>query len=154
MSKIVVVFLLLHSFGFSQSKVYLGNYASMNSLIYEITAKEVIRVNSMANKSPFLFIDGTKIYLNQRMSFTDVKYTIKENSIYKGDSNSSFDILFTLKDGKLYVGQGRFGEVVLYTLKEGKIYQGDSTSTFNQLMSYELTNESDLILIAAAIAPY
>lgn len=101
-----------------------------------------------------LFLEGNKIYLNQRKSFTDVKYTIKENAIYKGDSNSSFDVLFTLKDGKVFIGQGRFGETILYTLKDGKIYQGDSTSTFNQIMSYELKSESDLILIVAAILPF
>lgn len=138
----------------AQSKVYVGSFPSLNSQIYEILPSKILRVTNAANKSPKLFIQGNLIYFNERRSFTDVMYTFSENQLFKGNSSSSFDVLFTLKDGKLYAGDGRFSQVVLYTFSDGKIYRGDSTSTFDFLMSYELGSDADLILVAAAIAPY
>lgn len=138
----------------AQTKVYVGSFPSMNSQIYEISSNKISRVTNAANKAPILFIQGSLIYFNERKSFTDVMYTYSENQLFKGNSTSSFDALFTLIDGKLYAGDGRFSQVVLFTFSEGKIYRGDSTSTFDLLMSYELNSDTDLILVAAAIAPY
>lgn len=138
----------------AQTKVFVGQFPSMNSQIYEISSSKIQRVTNAANKSSILFIQGSQIYFNERRSFTDVMYTFSEDQLFKGNSTSSFDILFTLVDGKMYAGDGKFSQVVLYTFRDGKIYRGDSSSSFDVLMSYELNDPKDLILIAAAIAPY
>lgn len=138
----------------AQTKVYVGQFPSLNTQIYEIVPSKILRVTNAANKSPILFIQGNLIYFNERRSFMEVMYTFSEDQLFKGNSTSSFDALFTLKEGKLYAGDGRFSQVVVYTFSEGKIYRGDSTSSFDLLMSYELNSPTDLILIAAAIAPY
>lgn len=138
----------------AQTKVYVGQFPSMNTQVYEISSTKIQRVTNAANKSAVLFIQGNLIYFNERKSFTDVMYTFSENQLFKGNSTSSFDVLFTLKDNKLYAGDGRFSQVVLYTFNDGKIYRGDSNSSFDLLMSYELNSPGDMILIAAAIAPY
>lgn len=154
--RVFIAFLCVF-FGFqiqAQTKVYVGQFPSMNTQIYEISSSKIQRVTNAANKSPILFIQGNLIYFKERRSFTDVMYTFSEDQLFKGNSTSSFDVLFTLKEGKMYAGDGRFSQVVVYTLRDGKIYKGDSTSNFDLIMSYELEDEQDLILVAAAIAPY
>ncbi len=154
MKYILIFFLLCSQMLSAQTKVYLGQFPSMNSWIYEINTSQVLKVNNAASKVPILFRQGKQLYYNERRSFTDVKCTVVNNQIFKGNSSSTFDILFTLKDGKLYAGDGNFGQQILYTLEDGKIYMGDSNSTFDLLMTYELASEEDLIVIAAVIAPY
>lgn len=151
---IFAVLLTLSFYGFGQTKVYIGEFASLSSLIYEVRPQQITRFTNAANKAPYLFRQGNLIYFDSRKSFTDVLYTIEDNHIYKGNSTSSFDLLYTLQDDRLYVGDGRFNQTCLFTFKDGKIYRGDSGSAFDVLMCYELENPEDLIIIAAIIAPY
>ncbi len=151
---LLIAFLALLGSAYGQSKVYIGEFSSLTSLLYEIHPQQVIRISSVANKTPYLFRQGNRIYFDNRKSFTDVLYTIEDNHIYKGNSNSTFDLLYTLQDGRLYIGDGRFNQTCLFTFNNGKIYKGDSSSSFDVLMCYELDNPEDLIIIAAIIAPY
>jgi len=154
MKSMILLFLFFSHFVFAQTKVYVGQFPSMNSWIYEITATQILKVNNAANKVPMLHRQGKELYYNERKSFTDVKCSIVGGQIFKGKSTSTFDVLFTLKNGKLYAGDGNFGQKIVYTFENGKIYLGDSTSSFDLLMTYELAKEEDLMLIAAIIAPY
>jgi len=153
--KLILIFALSCSqLVLAQTKVYQGQFPSLNSLMYEINSTQILKVNNTANKVAMLFRQGKELYFNERKSFTDVKCTISNNQIFRGKSSSNFDVLFTLKQGKLYVGDGNFGQHVMYTFEDGKIYLGDSNSTFDLLMTYELAKDEDLIIIAAVIAPY
>lgn len=151
---IVLFFALACSHSWGQTKVYMGNFPSLSSLIYEVHPQKVIRFQNAAVKADYLFVQGKTIYFDSRKSAWDVKCSFDEKHIYKGNSTSTFDILYTLKDGKLYLGDGSFNQTCLYTLQDGKVYQGDSTSPFDILMCYELQNPGDLIIIAALIVPY
>lgn len=138
----------------SQVKVYIGNQKLQSNLIYQIENKIAYRVNNIASKIDFLYIDGDKVYLKDRKFFTDIKYTVLNNSIFKGSSTSVFDILFTFKDDKIYIGNSDFRSDCLYTFKDGVIYRGDSTSLFDAFMSYEVQTSAELIYVAMLILPY
>lgn len=147
-----ILFSIVAIFVQGQTKIYVGPQKITSDLIYEIENKIVYRVNNLASKTDFLYIDGDKIYFKDRKYFTDVKYTIQNNCFYKG--SSTFDKLFTFKDDKLYLGEGNFQSDCLFTFKNGVVYRGDSESTFDAFMSYEVQIPSELIYVVMLTLPY
>lgn len=57
-----ILFLVLNFYGLGQVKVYIGNQKIQSNLIYQLENKTFYRVNNVASKIDFLYLDGDKVY--------------------------------------------------------------------------------------------
>lgn len=147
----ILSFLFLYSSGFAQTAVYMDETSFTAEMIYKVENGVVYRYQNRVIRSPYLFIEGNKVYFNSRKFSDDIKYTLGEGVIYRGMSS---EVLFTVESGKVYQGDSTYDSDVLYTFKDGVIYKGNSTSTFDAMMSYTLNEQDDLLLVVMLVLPY
>jgi hypothetical protein len=149
-----IIFLFIHLSLFGQTKIFRGDRANPNDLIYSITNQKVERMTSSLWGNDLYLIRGNKIYdaaYNSRCL-----YTIVDNKIYNGDSDSIFDLLYEFENGKFYQVSNSALKRVVFTLSNNQVFVGDSFSTFDCLFSFDVdesVNNSELLLLLC-LAPF
>lgn len=154
MKGLVILFLFVSPFLFSQTKVFTGERANPNDIAYTISNKKVERMTSSLWGNDVMFIKGNKVYGD---SFGSVCfYTIKENKVYRGDSDSVFDLLYEIDNGKFYQTSSGSLRKCVFTFSNNQIFVGDSRSTFDCIFSVRLDENvnNSLLLVFLCLAPY
>ena len=154
MRTLVLLFLLISSFSFSQTKIYRGQYTNFTDLSYTISNNAIRLMTSSTWGKDIMHVNGNKVYFDSFKS--DCRYTIVGNKVYKGDSDSSFDLLYEMKDDQFFQASNGSLNKCIFTFNNNQIFVGDSRSTFDCLFSVEFDENvnNNEILMFLCLAPY